>query len=189
MYDLYDNHLRLPSHLNRSRMDPNREIKEGAQGNDIAKGAHDKFHSDIRKAYDSIKDFTCGLHLDFHGYAKDDHHFTQIGYLYTKDDLNDRTYDTTPSIKALLDRNKDKTEIIHGSKSLGRLFNDHNEDACPSPRFVVPGFLLQQHSNSIYKPAGPAVVTRSKITVLLFISLFCGQPVTTKAWSIISYSR
>ena len=39
----------------------------------------------------------------------------------------------------------------------------------------------------ILQPAGPAVVIRPKI--LLFFSIFCGHPVTTKVWSIISSSR
>ena len=48
----------------RSRMDPNREILEAAQGNDLAIEVYKEFHASINHAKQRVKR---GLILDFHG--------------------------------------------------------------------------------------------------------------------------
>ena len=48
----------------RSRMDPNREILEAAQGNDLAIEVYKEFHASINDAKQRVKR---GLILDFHG--------------------------------------------------------------------------------------------------------------------------
>ena len=51
----------------RSRLDPNRPLKEAAQGNKEAISAYKAFHGAIEKAHKDIQGRP-GLHIDFHGY-------------------------------------------------------------------------------------------------------------------------
>ena len=55
------------SELHRSRLDPNRQIAEAAQGNEEAIGAYEAFHGAIERAHKSLNGEP-GLHFDFHGY-------------------------------------------------------------------------------------------------------------------------
>ena len=51
----------------RSKLDPNREILEAAQGNTLAKKVYREFHSAISEAKKTVKR---GVIFDFHGQVK-----------------------------------------------------------------------------------------------------------------------
>ena len=127
------------SHLHRSRLDPNRDLPEAAQGSQEAIRAYQAFHGSIEAAHESLGDRP-GLHLDFHGYRdilKQNN--TMIGYLYRKQELNNADFTrSTPSIQALLNRTGiPAEEFVFGEGSLGSMFEKSGYRAVPSPRFVL----------------------------------------------------
>ena len=127
------------SNLHRSRMDPNREIAEAAQGNQAAMAAYEEFHGAIREAKKTFGREP-GLLIDIHGQAHKKNR-TEIGYLIKPKALNLGNYTNSKlSIKALVMRKKDTVEeFIWGSRSLGALFEDAGYKAVPSPNKTSPG--------------------------------------------------
>ena len=125
------------SHLHRSRLDPNRDLPEAAQGNQEATAAYHAFHGAIRAAHRLLGD-TPGLHLDFHGYTDVyQQNNTMIGYLYRKEQLNsgDFNQSTPSSIQALINRTGiPAEEFLFGEESLGSMFEKSGYRAVPSPR-------------------------------------------------------
>ena len=127
------------SHLHRSRLDPNRDLPEAAQGSPEAVRAYQAFHGSIEAAHKSLGDQP-GLHLDFHGYRdllKQNN--TMIGYLYRKQELNKADFTrSTPSIQALINRTGiPAEELVFGKGSLGSMFEKSGYRAVPSPRLVL----------------------------------------------------
>jgi len=131
----------IMSNLHRSRMDPNREIGEAAQGNKRAVLAYQDFHKTIRTAKKTFGR-NPGLLIDIHGQAHKKN-TTEIGYLIKDEDLNSGEYAHSKlSIKALVTRNKETAELkdfISGNRSLGALFVDAEYQAVPSPNKISPG--------------------------------------------------
>jgi len=127
------------SNLHRSRMDPNREIEEAAQGNKAAMAAYKEFHDTIREAKTTFGDEP-GLLIDIHGQAHKKNE-TEIGYLIKPKDLNLGNYTNSKlSIKGLVTRKKVSVEeYIWGCRSLGALFEDAGYKAVPSPNKTSPG--------------------------------------------------
>ena len=123
------------SHLYRSRMDPNRERLEAAQGDPFALQVYKEFHSAINHAKQVVKR---GVLFDFHGQTNVN--ATELGYLISKDDLNEGKFDVLEtSFRALVKRqNLDKTFFL-GSQSLGAFFEEAGYDAVPSPEHPIPG--------------------------------------------------
>jgi len=148
----------IKSELHRKRLDPNREVKEAAQGNAVAIEAYNAFHDSIEHA---IKNFDGkpGFLLDFHGYYdKNSQNNTMLGYLIRPQDLNAGTYSKEDvSVKALVERT-DLTvdEILFGEDtSFGSLFEKSGYHALPSPRQHSPdgdryfngGFIVQTYGS------------------------------------------
>jgi len=132
----------IKSELHRSRLDPNREIEEAAQGNDTAIEAYNAFHDSIKHA---IKNFDGkpGFLLDFHGYGDKvrQQNSTMLGYLINSTDLDAGNYSKEMvSVKALIERtNLSIDEILFGDDtSFGSLFEDSDYKALPSPRQHSP---------------------------------------------------
>jgi len=127
------------SNLHRSRMDPNREIGEAAQGNLAAMAAYKEFHGAIREVKRTFGREP-GLLIDIHGQVHKKNS-TEIGYLIKPKDLNLGNYtNSNLSIKALVTRKKVTVEeYIWGSRSLGALFEDAGYKAVPSPNKTSPG--------------------------------------------------
>ena len=127
------------SHLHRSRLDPNRDLAEAAQGDQEATRAYHAFHGCIEHAHQALGG-SPGLHLDFHGYRdRLKQNNTMIGYLFRKEELNEGIFnESTPSIQSLLDRtNIPVEEYLFGEKSLGSMFEKSGYRAVPSPRSVT----------------------------------------------------
>ena len=119
-----------------SRLDPNRDLPEAAQGDPEAIRAYQAFHGSIEFAHKSLGDKP-GLHLDFHGYRdRLKQNNTMIGYLYRKEELNNGIFNkSTPSIQSLLDRTGiSAEEYLFGEGSLGSMFEKSGYKAIPSPR-------------------------------------------------------
>jgi len=131
----------VKSELHRRRLDPNREIEEAAQGNEVAIEAYNAFHGSIEHAIQNF-DGKPGFLLDFHGYSdKKSQNSTLLGYLIRPQDLNAGTFSKEDtSVRALVERTYlPVEEIIFGEEfSFGSMFEDSGYKALPSPRQHSP---------------------------------------------------
>jgi len=149
----------IKSELHRKRLDPNREVKEAAQGNAVAIEVYNAFHDSIEHA---IKNFDGkpGFLLDFHGYYDKNNrqNNTMLGYLIKPKNLDKGKYSKEDvSVKALVERtNLTVDEILFGKgTSFGSLFEDSGYHALPSPRQHSPkgdkyfdgGFIVQTYGS------------------------------------------
>jgi len=149
----------IMNNIHRSRLDPNREIEEAAQGDEQAINAYEAYHGSIENAKENFGGKP-GLLLDFHGYKDDQdsgQNSTMLGYLIDKDDLDDRNYPIRESsVRALIERTKlPAEEILFGKMSLGALFEESGYKALPSPRQPKPdgdkyfngGYIVRTHGS------------------------------------------
>ena len=127
------------NNVHRSKMDPNREINEAAQGNTEAMKAYKEYHNTIEMVKASFGEEP-GLVIDIHGQAHKQNS-TELGYLISKTALNEGELNTGRlSIKALVSKRKVEVEdYIFGKDSLGALFEEKGYKALPSPRQPAPG--------------------------------------------------
>ncbi len=135
------------SRLRRTKLDPNREIIEAAQGNQYAEQAWTEYHNYIESAKDTVDaKYGRGLYLDLHGHGHAIKRL-ELGYLLSSSDLNlpDNTIDQTSyinksSIRALVSSSgKSFSELLRGSVSLGALLSQYGIPSVPSPDNNDPG--------------------------------------------------
>ncbi|MBC8182101.1 T9SS type A sorting domain-containing protein [candidate division KSB1 bacterium] len=135
------------SNLKRTKLDPNREIVEGAQGNQWAEQAWNEYHKFIEIAKDSVTvKFGKGLYIDFHGHGHSIKRL-ELGYLLSSTDLmlsdeqlNASEYINKSSLKALAAETPASfPDLIRGSKSLGTLLEERDIPAVPSSPQPDPG--------------------------------------------------
>jgi len=139
-------HLIL-SHLDRSRLDPNREIKEAAQGNKEAEQAWREFHAYITQAKATVtRQWKRGLFLDIHGHGHSIQR-VELGYLLSSQDLQKSdsslrktSYRDRSSIRSLASLpGKDFPSLLRGKDSLGGLLQALSIRGVPSPGDPNPG--------------------------------------------------
>jgi len=125
------------SYLKRSKLDPNREIVEAAQGDPRAEAAWREYHGFIEEAK---RREGVGLVIDLHGQSHRKNS-TELGYLLTSEQLNAGDYNSQDSSVRELARRLGKTgkEVISGSQSLGAFLEQEGYKAFPSPRQPSPG--------------------------------------------------
>jgi len=125
------------SYLKRSKLDPNREIVEAAQGDPKAEQAWHEYHSFVEEA--KAKE-GLGLVIDLHGQSHRKNS-TELGYLLTTEQLNAGDFNSKLSSVRELARRLGKTgrEVIAGSLSLGAFLEEEGYKAFPSPRQPSPG--------------------------------------------------
>jgi len=137
------------SHLHRTRLDPNREIVEAAQGNLPAEQAWNEFHhSFLRTAREAMeRQFGFVLTFDMHGHGHAINRL-ELGYLLgaTELDVSDATmnlpgYAWQSSVRARMLRNPSLQfpALIRGPKSLGERFVEQGVPAWPSATFPTIG--------------------------------------------------
>jgi len=137
------------NHLHRTRLDPNREIIEAAQGNVHAEQAWSEYHETFIQAARDAAEAQAGFALvfDMHGHGHDIKRL-ELGYLLgaTELNVNDDTlnlpgYAWQSSLRSLMLRNPGLpfSELIRGQRSLGSLFNDRSVPAWPSAEFPTIG--------------------------------------------------
>ncbi|HJU68420.1 MAG TPA: hypothetical protein VJ650_09230 [Gemmatimonadaceae bacterium] len=135
-------------HLHRVKLDANREIVEGAQGDAEAQLAWQEFHQFIAEAKNAIsRDLTGGLYLDLHGHG----HAIQrleLGYLLDAGDLrkpNDSldsrpAFESSSSIRTISVLSPlSFSELLRGPSSLGALLEAEGFPAVPSDSTPDPG--------------------------------------------------
>ena len=135
------------SKLKRTKLDPNREIVEAAQGNLWAEQAWNEYHGFIDTAKDTVTaHFGKGFYADIHGHGHSIKRL-ELGYLLTSSDLmlsddqlNSKYYIDKSSLKALAaDTPVNFPQLIRGPKSLGTLLEEREIPAVPGSAQPDPG--------------------------------------------------
>ena len=135
------------SRLRRTKLDPNREIVEAAQGSPFAEQAWREFHGFIEVARLRVtQDQRRGLYLDLHGHGHPVHRI-ELGYLLTAADLAQS--DNALSQPAFVDKSSIRTlagevaipfaELVRGPESFGAFLSREAALSVPSPLFPDPG--------------------------------------------------
>ena len=134
--------------LHRTKLDANREITEGAQGDAEAEQAWREFHGFLNDAKEAVnRRYTGGLYIDLHGHGHTIQRL-ELGYLLDADELGhpDDSLDTQPayevlsSIRTLSVRSPlSFSELLRGPSSLGALLEAEGYPAVPSHTTPDPG--------------------------------------------------
>jgi len=126
-------------HLKRKKVDCNRDIEEGAQGNFQAEETWRAFHAFTGTAQASVKRaYGKGLYLDIHGHGREEA-WIMLGYLLTNRQLHGDVKDLTglakrSSIRHLVDDSGTPfVELLRGETSFGSLLQQRGYAAVPSP--------------------------------------------------------
>ena len=134
------------SHLNRKKLDVNREEFEAAQENPIALTAWNEYHGFIELAKTTARNqYGKGFLIDLHGQNHPEKRI-EIGYRLENDELmlsdselNAKEYGEKSSLKNLMKNSRfTHAELIHGPKSLGALFDKYSVRSTPSPSEPAP---------------------------------------------------
>ena len=140
--------------LRRTKLDPNRDIAEAAQGSPFAENAWHEFQGFIDIAEATVEEeFGSGLYVDVHGHGHEILR-AELGYLLSADDL-DRSddvldaggYAERSSLRAIASTSDAPfSELLRGASSLGGLLAAQGVAAVPSPVGSVPrhGTLLHR---------------------------------------------
>ena len=138
-------------HLNRIKLDPNRDIVEGAQGNSFAEQAWTEFHGYIAAARAAAREsFGFGFLVDLHGHGHSIHRL-ELGYALGGTQLNvsdaalsrpGYAWMSTLRTLALARPGLPFPTLLRGHRSLGDLFNRRSVPAWPAPDFPSPGDAL-----------------------------------------------
>lgn len=134
--------------LDRDKIDCNRDIIEGAQGDPEAEQAWTEFHNFITYAHTNTSATQPrGFYLDIHGHGHDIQRL-ELGYLLSSTQLgfSDATlngnvaYENQSSIRTLSQQSPlPFATVLRGSNSFGALINAEGYPAVPSPADPDPG--------------------------------------------------
>jgi hypothetical protein len=137
------------SHLKRTKLDPNRNLADGACNNQEAITAWKEFHDFIDRARNTVNnahDFNT-FFIDLHGHGNPIQR-VELGYLLYDDELeltdsilNTDEYVNYSSIKSLATNNNEYShaELLRGSHAFGTLLSNKNYPAVPSQSIPFPG--------------------------------------------------
>ncbi|HSJ31922.1 MAG TPA: hypothetical protein VK933_10850 [Longimicrobiales bacterium] len=134
-------------HLHRAKLDANREIGEGAEGNRAAEHAWREYHGFIEAArHHVVAGHDRGLYIDLHGHGHDVQRL-ELGYLLTSahlagDDasLNAASIVQRSSIRTLAESSvATHAELLRGPASLGTMLEAQGYPAVPSSAQPHPG--------------------------------------------------
>lgn len=133
------------SHLKRTKLDPNREVVEGAAGNAAAITAWGEFQSFVdTAARAAVARHGFAVYIDLHGHGHPIARL-ELGYLLPASTLalNDASLDAshlaTSSLRALPPLQRPFAEILRGDSSFGGLLAVRGYPAVPSPAMPSPG--------------------------------------------------
>ncbi len=134
------------SHLDRTRLDPNREVEEAAQDNPFAEHAWTEYHGWIERARSRVAVRGGGLYIDMHGHGHPADRL-ELGYLLSSDQLNrpDADLNGIPVIRMTSIREMGRvtplpfSSLLRGPTSFGGFLEREGVDAVPSPSVPMPG--------------------------------------------------
>ncbi|MDH3271022.1 MAG: Ig-like domain-containing protein [Gemmatimonadota bacterium] len=134
------------SHLDRVKLDPNREIIEAAQGDPFAEQAWDEFHEYIERARVPVSAVGGGMYFDMHGHGHPKARL-ELGYLLSAEELNQA--DASLNSLAVVQRTSIReigrdspipfSQLLRGPTSLGGYLESAGVPAVPSPGDPTPG--------------------------------------------------
>jgi len=139
----------IVSQLKRSKLDPNRNLADGACGNTEAETAWNEFHQYIEVAQDNANQQynKQSFFIDLHGHGNPIQRI-ELGYLLydyelllSDSILNTEKYINYSSIKNLAEKNPNNfthAELLRGSESFGTLLSNHYYSAVPSQNLPSP---------------------------------------------------
>ena len=136
------------NNLHRTRLDPNRNISEAANGNKNAELAWNEFQSSIDSANAQLtKKFGKGLYIDLHGHRHAIER-CELGYLLSSEELqlendllNSESFAEYSSIRNLIGHNKNSftyAELVRGKYCLGALLEEKGYPCVPSLKHPFP---------------------------------------------------
>ena len=150
------------SHLHRIKLDPNRELKEAAQGSAAAERVWREYHAAIETALSAaVARHGFAFLVDLHGHG---HKIArlELGYALGAKQLNvsDQAFDASGviAVSTISDLQKrlggSAATLLRGPRSLGDLFVSHGLPAVPSPSdpgpgnnsFFDGGYTVRQHA-------------------------------------------
>lgn len=154
--------------LHRTRLDPNRNIAEAADGNKLSELAWIKFQSSIDSAKaEVVKKFGKGLYIDLHGHRHAIER-CELGYLLSNEELqleddllNSESFAEFSSIRNLIAHNvhsSSYSELVRGKYSLGTLLEEKGYPSVPSLKHPFPkpeepyfsgGYNTTRHGSSL----------------------------------------
>jgi hypothetical protein len=135
-------------HLERIKLDADREIVEATQGNLFAIQAWKEYHSFIDTAAQQVqKSFGRGFYIDLHGYSSHPIQRLELGYLLSSmslslsdSELDKPAYGNSSSIRTMIPiSGLSFSQLLRGPRSLGSLFENRGYPAVPSDRQPNPG--------------------------------------------------
>ena len=155
-------------HLDRKKLDANRNLEDGACGNNYAVEAWNDFHGFINIAKEKVKaDYQKGFYIDLHGHGHPILRL-ELGYLFSKAELNlsdsilnFQSYINKSSIRELVSTNKNKfthSELLRGEFSFGNILHQNGFASVPSLTIPFPlssedyfsgGYNTSIHSSAI----------------------------------------
>lgn len=135
-------------HLHRVKLDANRDLAEGAQGDAEAALAWEEFHRFLTDAKSAVNQRSLGgLYIDLHGHGHTIQRL-ELGYLLDSEELRQpddsldsrSTYEEVSSIRTLSVRSPlSFAELLRGPSSLGALLEAQGFPAVPSHATPDPG--------------------------------------------------
>ena len=137
----------VASHLHRIKLDPNRELKEAAQGNALAARAWHDYHAAIETALASaVARHGFAFLIDLHGHAHPIARL-ELGYALDAKQLNqtDAGFDaaglvTVSTLRDLHTRlGGSAADLLRGPRSLGAFLAERGLRTVPSPQEPQPG--------------------------------------------------
>jgi hypothetical protein len=133
------------SHLDRTKLDPNREIFEAAEGNPFAEQAWKEYHAFIERARAEIRIRGEGMYFDMHGHGHPIQRL-ELGYLLGPELLNlgDLYLDqlSVVQLTSIRELGRDApipfSELLRGSSSLGGFLEAEGVPALIGPTHPRP---------------------------------------------------
>lgn len=152
--------------LHRSKLDPNRELKEAAQGDPVAEQAWRLFHLRIRSALQSsLQAHGFAFLVDLHGHAHEND-WLELGYGLSSVQLNqsDAALDaaglgpiSTINDLAVAEHAHSFAALLRGPRSFGALLTARGYRAVPSPpepgpqkaRYFNGGYIVRTYGRDV----------------------------------------
>ncbi|MBP6443945.1 MAG: hypothetical protein KA267_08000 [Gemmatimonadales bacterium] len=135
----------IVSHLKRTKLDPNREVVEGAAGNAAAITAWGEFQAFVDTATRAaVARHGFAVYIDLHGHGHPVARL-ELGYLLSAATLNlgdaqlNAGYLAGSSLRTLPPLQRPFAEILRGETSLGGMLAARGFPAVPSPAMPSPG--------------------------------------------------
>lgn len=150
--------------LDRKKLDANRNLEDGACGNQFAMEAWNDYHNFINIANKIIKnDYQKGFYIDLHGHGHPILRL-ELGYLFSATELayndsilNLANYVSRSSIRNLVSSNKNgfkHSQLLRGEFSFGTILNNNGFASVPSSTMPFPlsgeSYFSGGYNTSVY---------------------------------------